>query len=56
MLRLVLLGRPGAGKGTQGMYISRKFGVPRLVVSDLLREEVHRGTELGKEIRRYMVE
>ena len=56
MLRLVLLGRPGAGKGTQGVYISKKFGVPRLVMSDLLREEVHKGTELGREIKRYMVE
>ncbi len=54
MLRLVLLGRPGAGKGTQGAFISEKFGIPRLVMSDLLKEEVRSGSLLGEEIRSHM--
>ncbi|MDK2373192.1 MAG: nucleoside monophosphate kinase [Candidatus Korarchaeota archaeon] len=54
MLRLVLLGRPGAGKGTQGAFISEKFKVPRLIMSELLKEEVRSGSELGETIKGYM--
>ncbi len=54
MLRLVLLGRPGAGKGTQGAFISEKFGIPRLVMSELLKEEVRSGSDLGETIKGYM--
>lgn len=48
MLRLVLLGRPGAGKGTQAALVSEEFKIPRLTMSDLLKEEVKRGSSLGK--------
>ncbi|MDK2383454.1 MAG: nucleoside monophosphate kinase [Candidatus Korarchaeota archaeon] len=54
MLRLVLLGRPGAGKGTQGAFISEKFKGPRLIMSELLKEEVRSGSELGETIKGYM--
>lgn len=54
MLRLVLLGRPGAGKGTQGTLISEELEVPRLVMSDLLKEESRKGSSLGKIIRDHM--
>ncbi len=54
MLRLVLLGRPGAGKGTQGAFISEKFNIPRLVMSELLKEEVRSGSDLGETIKGYM--
>ncbi len=56
MLRLVLLGRPGAGKGTQGIFISERFNVPRLVMSSLLKEEANAGSNLGETIRSYMEE
>ncbi len=56
MLRLVLLGRPGAGKGTQGEFISEKFNTPRLVMSSLLKDEVNKGSDLGETIRSYMEE
>ncbi len=54
MLRLVLLGRPGAGKGTQGAFISEEFNIPRLVMSELLKEEVRSGSDLGETIKGYM--
>jgi adenylate kinase len=45
---VVLLGSPGAGKGTQAKVISSRYGIPQLSTGDLLRENVARGTELGK--------
>ncbi len=56
MLRLVLLGRPGAGKGTQSEFISESFNTPKLVMSGLLKEEVNEGSSLGEIIRSYMEE
>jgi adenylate kinase len=44
---VVLLGAPGAGKGTQAKRISARYGVPHISTGDLLRENVRRGTELG---------
>lgn len=51
---LILLGAPGAGKGTQGSLLAEKLGVPKIATGDILRDAVRRGTELGKEARRYM--
>jgi adenylate kinase len=51
---LVLLGAPGAGKGTQGALLAERLGVPKIATGDMLREAVRRGTELGREARRYM--
>lgn len=55
-MRLVLLGKPGAGKGTQGEFLSKELGIPRIVMSDLLKREVDSGSELGSIIKGYMSE
>ena len=51
---IVLLGPPGAGKGTQAERISREFGVTHLATGDMFREEVAEGTELGRQAKAYM--
>jgi adenylate kinase len=53
-MHLILLGAPGAGKGTQGSILARKLGVPKIATGDILREAVRDGTELGHEARRFM--
>ena len=51
---MVLVGPPGAGKGTQGERLARAAGIPRFATGDMLREARREGTELGREARRYM--
>ena len=51
---IVLLGPPGAGKGTQGELLAEKLGVPRLATGDVLRAAVREGTQLGLEAQAYM--
>ncbi|MDP2479251.1 MAG: adenylate kinase [Candidatus Palauibacterales bacterium] len=53
-MRLVLMGPPGAGKGTQGARLAEWLGVPRFSTGDMLREARRAGTELGERARRYM--
>ena len=53
-MRLVLLGPPGAGKGTQAVHIARAFNVPRIATGDIFRENVRNETPLGKEAKSYM--
>jgi adenylate kinase len=51
---LILLGAPGAGKGTQGSLLAETLGVPKIATGDILREAVRRGTQLGREAQKYM--
>jgi adenylate kinase len=51
---LILLGAPGAGKGTQGALLAERLGVPKIATGDMLRDAVRAGTELGTQAKRYM--
>lgn len=53
-LRVVLLGPPGAGKGTQAQRLAGRLGVPHIASGDLLREHRRRGTDLGRQAEAYM--
>lgn len=53
-MRLVLLGAPGAGKGTQAKLLINKYGIPQISTGDILRQNVAEGTPLGKEAKSYM--
>jgi adenylate kinase len=54
MMRIVLLGAPGSGKGTQAQRLQAKYGVPQVSSGDLLRDAVARGTELGRKAKGVM--
>ncbi|MFB9312643.1 adenylate kinase [Nocardioides plantarum] len=53
-MRLILMGPPGAGKGTQATTVASHFGIPAISTGDIFRANVSQGTELGVEAKRFM--
>jgi len=53
-MKLILLGLPGAGKGTQARFIVERYGVPQISTGDMLREEIRAATPLGLQAKTYM--
>ena len=53
-MRLILLGAPGAGKGTQANYIKEKYNIPQISTGDMLRAAIKAGTELGMAAKKVM--
>jgi adenylate kinase len=53
-MRLILMGPPGAGKGTQAKFVAEHFGIPAVSTGDIFRANVSQGTPLGLEAKKYM--
>ena len=53
-MKIIMLGAPGAGKGTQAKRIAEKYGVPHISTGDIFRANIKEGTELGKKAKSYM--
>lgn len=53
-MKIIMLGAPGAGKGTQAQMIADKYDIPHISTGDIFRENVKKGTELGLEAKKYM--
>ena len=54
IMKIIMLGAPGAGKGTQAKMIADKFGIPHISTGDIFRANIKNGTELGKKAKEYM--
>lgn len=55
-MKIIMLGAPGAGKGTQAKKIAEKYGIPHISTGDIFRANIKQGTELGKKAKKYMDE
>ena len=55
-MKIIMLGAPGAGKGTQAKRIAEEYGIPHISTGDIFRANIKNGTELGKEAKKYMDE
>ena len=53
-MKLILIGAPGVGKGTQAKYVVEKYGIPQISTGDMLREAIRDGTALGKKVKAVM--
>lgn len=53
-MKIIMLGAPGAGKGTQAKMIAEKYGIPHISTGDIFRANIKNGTELGKKAKTYM--
>ena len=53
-MKIIMLGAPGAGKGTQAKLIAEKYSIPHISTGDIFRANIKNGTELGKEAKKYM--
>lgn len=53
-MKIIMLGAPGAGKGTQAKMIAEKYSIPHISTGDIFRANIKNGTELGKEAKKYM--
>lgn len=53
-MKIIMLGAPGAGKGTQAKMIAEKYGIPHISTGDIFRANIKKGTELGMEAKKYM--
>ena len=53
-MKIIMLGAPGAGKGTQAKMISKKYDIPHISTGDIFRANIKEGTELGKKAKEYM--
>ena len=53
-MKIIMLGAPGAGKGTQAKKIAAKYGIPHISTGDIFRANIKNGTELGQKAKTYM--
>jgi adenylate kinase len=54
IMKIIMLGAPGAGKGTQAKMIAKEYNIPHISTGDFFRANIKEGTDLGKEAKTYM--